>query len=123
MVEAAPAQVWPALLTRLQATHGAAGPHAGTVEVDPERHLFAVQGGWWYRGEHQLAAHPAGTSVTFSVYNIARRGRWAVPFVLWQYRRSGNLTDATVTAEFTATLQAVGDSLGCRARLASGPSA
>lgn len=117
MVEAAPARVWPALLTRLRAVHGAAGAHAGTAEEDPQRHLFAVQGGWWYRGEHRLAGHAVGTAVTFSVYNIARRGRWAVPLVLWQYRVAGNLSEATVTADFAGTLRTIGDDLDCRAYL------
>ncbi|MEC3977236.1 hypothetical protein [Amycolatopsis sp. H20-H5] len=48
-------------------------------EADRERGLVARQGGWWYRGEYLVAEDPAGTRVTHRVYNVASRGRWAVP--------------------------------------------
>ncbi len=48
-------------------------------EMDPERGLIAQQGGWWYRGEYLVVDDPAGARVTHRVYNVASRGRWAVP--------------------------------------------
>jgi hypothetical protein len=48
-------------------------------EVDRERGMVAVQGGWWYRGEYHVAADPAGSRVTHRVLNVAARGRWGVP--------------------------------------------
>ncbi len=41
--------------------------------------VFFVQGGWWYRGEFELAPHAQGTQVTHRVFNVAKVGRWAVP--------------------------------------------
>ncbi len=38
-----------------------------------------MQGGWWYRGEYTAEHHPEGTRVVHRVYNVAERGRWAVP--------------------------------------------
>jgi hypothetical protein len=52
---------------------------AGTVEVEPAAGTFAVQGGWWYRGEWTVEPDPAGTRISHRVRNAARTGRWAVP--------------------------------------------
>src|SRR4051812_30171658 len=46
-------------------------PGTGTVEVDREAGTFAVQGGWWYRGEYAVEPDPAGARVTYRVYNVA----------------------------------------------------
>jgi hypothetical protein len=56
-------------------------PEAGNpgFEADRARGLIVAQGGWWYRGEYHLSEDPAGTLVTHRVYNVASRGRWAVP--------------------------------------------
>jgi len=40
--------------------------------------VFFLQGGWWYRGEFELAQHAQGTQVTHRVFNVAKVGRWAV---------------------------------------------
>nr|WP_246481455.1 hypothetical protein [Amycolatopsis umgeniensis] len=48
-------------------------------EMDPARGFIAQQGGWWYRGEYTVVDDPAGARVTHRVYNVASRGRWAVP--------------------------------------------
>jgi hypothetical protein len=50
-----------------------------TVEKDLVKGFFSIQGGWWYRGEYQLAEVPGGTRITHRVLNVAQRGRWAVP--------------------------------------------
>ncbi|MEV0679303.1 hypothetical protein AB0I60_22555 [Actinosynnema sp. NPDC050436] len=56
---------------------------AGVVEAPAEAIApylpEPVQGGWWYRGEYHAEDHPRGTRVVHRVYNVARRGRWAVP--------------------------------------------
>jgi hypothetical protein len=51
----------------------------GRIEVDHDRRLVAVQGGWWYRGEYQVEPTGDGTRLTHRVRNIAPRARWAVP--------------------------------------------
>lgn len=53
--------------------------HTMTVESDVRQGFFAVQGGWWYRAEYQVAAVPGGARLTQRVYNAATWGRWAVP--------------------------------------------
>ncbi|WP_194117756.1 hypothetical protein [Streptomyces hoynatensis] len=40
---------------------------------------LVLQGGWWYRGEYEVEPDGEGTRVTHRVYNVAARGRWAVP--------------------------------------------
>ncbi|WP_156960838.1 hypothetical protein [Amycolatopsis taiwanensis] len=57
----------------------ALGGAAGLV-VDRDRGTVAYQGGWWYRGEYEVSGEPGGgTRVTYRVYNVADRLRWAVP--------------------------------------------
>jgi hypothetical protein len=51
----------------------------GRIEVDHDRRLVAVQGGWWYCGEYQVDPTDNGTQLTHRVRNIASRARWAVP--------------------------------------------
>ncbi|MGA5764592.1 hypothetical protein [Nonomuraea bangladeshensis] len=34
-------------------------------------HFLAYQGGWWYRGEWTVTAHPEGTRVDHRVYCVA----------------------------------------------------
>ena len=48
------------------------------MEVDVERGMVAVQGGWWYRGEYFVSPAPAGSRVTHRVVNAAERGAWGV---------------------------------------------
>jgi hypothetical protein len=85
VVEAPPERVGDALAARLLPS-GVADTGDGTyrlerltVEIDRERRFFAAQGGWWYRGEYVLTAHPSGTRVAHGVYNVAQWTRWAVP--------------------------------------------
>jgi hypothetical protein len=35
---------------------------AGRIEVDYDRRLVAVRGGWWYRGDESIAADSGATS-------------------------------------------------------------
>lgn len=50
------------------------------LEVDRDRRTVACQGGWWYRGEYEVAGEPGGGArVTHRVYNVAERLRWGVP--------------------------------------------
>ncbi|GLZ36313.1 hypothetical protein Lesp02_85000 [Lentzea sp. NBRC 105346] len=53
----------------------------GTVDADPERGLFAIQGGWWYRGEYTVKPHEKGALLTLRVYNVAADKRVLVPLV------------------------------------------
>lgn len=49
------------------------------AEPSGDGDVVVLQGGWWYRGEYALERRGQGTQVTHRVYNIASRGRWAVP--------------------------------------------
>ncbi|MBO3743149.1 hypothetical protein [Actinoplanes flavus] len=49
------------------------------VDVDHRPGIVGFQGHWWYRGEISAEPSPDGTTVTYRVYNIARRSAWAVP--------------------------------------------
>lgn len=50
-----------------------------TQWAESQAGVFFLQGGWWYRGEFEVAAHANGTQVTHRVFNVAEVGRWAVP--------------------------------------------
>jgi hypothetical protein len=61
-----------------------------TMSVEVGERSIAVQGGWWYRGEYEIADDGAGgTVLTHRVRDVARTMRWGVPLVLAQYRLSG----------------------------------
>ena len=49
------------------------------VDIDHRDGVFGFQGHWWYRGEISASAPDGRTVVTYRVFNIARRGAWAVP--------------------------------------------
>jgi hypothetical protein len=49
------------------------------VDVDHRDGVVGFQGHWWYRGEISASAPGGRTVVTYRVFNIARRGAWAVP--------------------------------------------
>jgi hypothetical protein len=55
------------------------GVHMLQMDIDRDRHTIGMQGHWWYRGEYALVAEPPGTRLVHRVYNVAERGRWAVP--------------------------------------------
>ncbi|MEU4689258.1 hypothetical protein [Actinoplanes sp. NPDC023714] len=52
---------------------------ASSVDVDHRPGVAGFQGHWWYRGEISASPAPAGTTLTYRVFNIAERGAWAVP--------------------------------------------
>lgn len=74
VVPAPPAEVFARIAGHLESQ-----PYNPGFEVDAERRFVAQQGGWWYRGEYTVEGDPAGSRVTHRVYNVASRGRWAVP--------------------------------------------
>ncbi|MFF4416114.1 hypothetical protein ACFYY8_26615 [Streptosporangium sp. NPDC001559] len=108
---------------------GAAASYGGTVEGGPRRFALrtpahtmtievtgatlAVQGGWWYRGEHTVEPHPEGTLLTHRVFNVAERGRWAVSLA---NRFFVGLGDRTRNG-FAEGLRRLGLELGCGTRL------
>lgn len=49
------------------------------VDIDYRPGTVGIQGRWWYRGEISAAAAGDRTTLTYRVYNIARRSAWAVP--------------------------------------------
>ncbi|MBG0827030.1 hypothetical protein HS041_04535 [Planomonospora sp. ID67723] len=86
--------------------------HSMTVDVTGR--TFAVQGGWWYRGEYTVGPHPEGTLLTHRVYNAASRGRWAVPLANRFFAGFGEST----RDGFAAGLERIGRELGCATHLA-----
>jgi hypothetical protein len=46
---------------------------------DRENRVVFFQGGWWYRGEYTTVDTAGGSRLTHRVFNVAPRGRWAVP--------------------------------------------
>jgi hypothetical protein len=91
------------------------GRYLPTTHVDGERTTFAIQGGWWYRGEHTVEPHPRGTRYVHRVNNVAQWMRWAVPLANKGFRGFESATRAAV-ADRVAKL---GKRLGCRAELIS----
>ncbi|MYW96860.1 hypothetical protein G3I59_41195 [Amycolatopsis rubida] len=73
VVSAAPAEVFARLEKRLTAA-----ACSMKLEVDRDRRFLAAQGGWWYRGEYEVAAGPAGSLVTHRIRNAATGQWWAV---------------------------------------------
>jgi hypothetical protein len=49
------------------------------VDVDHRPGVAGLEGHWWYRGEISASTTGDRTVITYRVYNIARRGAWAVP--------------------------------------------
>ena len=49
------------------------------VDVDHRDGVVGFQGHWWYRGEISVSESGGRTVLTYRVFNIARRGAWAVP--------------------------------------------
>jgi hypothetical protein len=83
---------------------GASG--TGTVEVDRDAGTFAVQGGWWYRGEYTVEPDPAGARVTHRVYNVAGAlSRWMVPLANRGFIGFGDATERELR-QLTSRIQA-----------------
>jgi polyketide cyclase/dehydrase/lipid transport protein len=99
----------PGGMRRYRATIGDAATTI-TVEVDPDRHILAVQGNWWYRGVYTVSERPPGSLIEYRVHNIAARGRWAVP--LMQHRLPDQMR-----RNLDALLRAIGRHLNRRAYL------
>lgn len=74
VVSRPPAEVLEILRERLSG-----GAYPMRFELDVERGMVAVQGGWWYRGEYFVSEHPAGSRITHRVLNAAERAAWGVP--------------------------------------------
>ncbi|WP_238605184.1 MULTISPECIES: hypothetical protein [Amycolatopsis] len=100
VVSAAPAEVFARLEKRLTAAD-----RSMKLEADRDRRFLAAQGGWWYRGEYEVADDPAGARVTHRVRNAATGQWWAVLLAnrfFAGYR-------GRVRAGFRATLAGLGD--------------
>ena len=98
-------QVWRALL-------GDRPAYELTTELGD--HTVAYQGGWWYRGEWSVTAHPEGARVVHRVYNVAAWLRWGVPLA----NRFFIGFDETTREAFAEGLARMAKELGCSARLA-----
>lgn len=89
-LDAAPHEVFAALIERMQGAPG--------IAVDAAGREIVQQGGWWYRGEYRVMAEPAehdaasqsgidsaaaaaasGTRLEFEIVNVAQSWHWAGP--------------------------------------------
>ncbi|MFB9929840.1 hypothetical protein ACFORO_32155 [Amycolatopsis halotolerans] len=100
VVPAAPTEVFARLERQLTASD-----YSMKLEVDRSRRFLAAQGGWWYRGEYEVADDPAGSRVTHRVRNAATGQWWAV---LLANRFFAGFRDR-VGAGFRAMLAELGD--------------
>lgn len=77
VVVAAPDVVADAL--RLRLLERTAGEGAARLEIDAPHRRYAVEGGWWYRGEYSVvSAGPGRSSITLRVFDVAQRLAWGV---------------------------------------------
>jgi hypothetical protein len=81
-----------------------------TVTVDRAARSVAQQGEWWYRGVTTVRPDPRGSLLVYRIFNVAPGHGWAVRVV-----SRGPLTAAP--AAFAATLEKLGEQLGCPAWL------
>jgi len=103
-------------LVRADLATATGGAYVPTVEVVGERTTYAVQGGWWYRGEY--AIEPSGTGrtrFTHRVYNVAQWMRWAVPLANKGFVGFRETTRRGIEEQ----LRRLGERLGCRTWLES----
>jgi hypothetical protein len=89
-------------------------PVEQVVQVEGLERRRVIQGQWWYRGVYAIEPDPRGTRLIYQVYNIARRFRWMVRFILLQYRLDGSL-GAVRDGGMEALTRRLGHRLGCRA--------
>src|SRR5690348_856526 len=66
-VAADPARVFDLLVAQI-------APHDGYTKFAAYPHCLTavLQGDWWYRGEYQVTAVPAGARVAYTVVNVAQ---------------------------------------------------
>jgi hypothetical protein len=81
------------------------------VEESAGRTVFSHQGGWWYRGETTVEPDPLGVRITYRVFNVATRLRWAVPLA----NRFFSGAREEYADGFAAGLRRLGDDLGVSA--------
>jgi hypothetical protein len=81
------------------------------VRESAGRTVFTYQGGWWYRGETTVEPDPLGARITYQVFNVAERLRWAVPLA----NRFFLGAREQYADGFAAGLRRLGDDLGVRA--------
>ncbi|MFD5224501.1 hypothetical protein ACFWHT_02660 [Microbacterium sp. NPDC058342] len=85
-------------------------PSTIRVDVDDERSMIAMEGGWWYRGEYWVQASRRGTRITHRVVNIAGAGtRWLVPLANRGFAQLSNETKTHADALAHAVSAAVED--------------
>jgi hypothetical protein len=93
---------------------GESSPVPGVnVEADPDQHMLAVSGQWWFRGVYRTSPQGPDTLLRYEVFNVAPGAtRWLVPLV------AGPALRASARPQFEQTLAAIGATLGCPVRLA-----
>lgn len=98
-------------LVRADLATATGGRYAPTVAVDGERTTYAIQGGWWYRGEYTIEPDDkGGTRFSHHVYNVAAWMRWAVPLANKGFIGFRETTRRGIEAQ----LRRLGDRLDCR---------
>jgi hypothetical protein len=91
---------------------GEYGAQTAHKEVDGQRHTFALQGGWWYRGVITVEPHEQGSLLRYQVYNLAKPWQqWMIPVLLER-----NMPEKTRTTH-EQLLRHLGKQLVCQAYL------
>ncbi|MEV6769268.1 hypothetical protein AB0N05_11660 [Nocardia sp. NPDC051030] len=96
VVEAPAARVIDVAARRFAAIPGA---EQHGVEIDRDRGYVAYQGGWWFRGEYEVAEEAGRTTVVHRIYNVAGpASRWGVSlanrfFIGFEQRAAAEFAD------------------------------
>lgn len=97
-------------LVKADLANAVAGAYTPTVEVAGEQTTYAIQGGWWYRGEYLIEPDGhGGTRYTHRVYNVAQWMRWAVPLANKGFVGFAETTRKGIADQLTR----LGERLGC----------
>jgi hypothetical protein len=67
------------------------------VDVDHRDGVVGFQGHWWYRGEISASESEGQTVLTYRVFNIAKKGAWAVPLANRMFIGYGRQVRESVT--------------------------
>ncbi|MBF8185621.1 hypothetical protein ITP53_07695 [Nonomuraea sp. K274] len=105
VIEASVEQVWAALLDDKPGYE---------MKTEIGEHTVAYQGGWWYRGEWSVTAHPEGALLVHRVFDVADRMTWGVPLANRLFIGFAKSTRES----FADGLTRLGNRLGCATRLA-----
>lgn len=82
------------------------------VEVDKQNHSVSIYGGWWFRGEYTIEAHPKGSLLTYRLSNAATGVSGAIAGLVHRRELKG------ARAVLEHMLRKVGERLRCAVSVA-----